>query len=263
VAADQDSPRRPAGIAEQVAGIASENARLFRLLAQNEARWRSVSMRIVRVQEAERGRISRDLHDSIGQRLTALRIQLDLLHETMTAEANPLSARVAALRELADRSLQEVRGLSRVLRPQMLDDLGLVPTLRWLFREFHKSANIEVDFADRSGGLPIDQDVATLIYRIAQEALTNVVKHAHAASVQVRLDVAATRLVLAIADSGTGFDPRAVLASSNGSEGFGLRSMRDRVQLLGGQFIVHSAPGEGTRIEIDVPLNPVETSRSL
>jgi signal transduction histidine kinase len=179
----------------------------------------------------------------------------------MTAEASPLASRVAALRDLADRSLQDVRGLSRLLRPQMLDDLGLVPTLRWLFREFEKSANIEVDFADNSAGLPIDPDVATLTYRIAQEALTNVAKHARAAFVHIRLDVAPTRLIFTIADSGIGFDARAAFLSSDGSEGFGLRSMRDRVQLLGGQFTVHSAPGEGTRIEIDVPLAPAEESR--
>lgn len=262
MAANQDAPRRSPGIAEQVARIASENARLFRLLAQNEGRLRQVSMRVVRVQEAERGRISRELHDSIGQSLTALRIQLDLLYDTMTAEASPLASRVAALRDLADRSLQDVRGLSRLLRPQMLDDLGLVPTLRWLFREFRKSADIEVDFADNSAGLPIDPDVATLTYRIAQEALTNVAKHARAASVHIRLDVAPTRLVFTIADSGIGFDPRAALSSSDGPVGFGLRSMRDRVQLLGGQLTVHSAPGEGTRIEIDVPLSPAEESRA-
>jgi two-component system NarL family sensor kinase len=253
---ERDPSRRSNGIAQQVARIASENARLFRLLAQNEGRLRMVSMRVVRVQEAERGRISRELHDSIGQSLTALRIQLDLLHDTMTAEAHPLAPRLAALRELADRSLQDVRGLSRLLRPQMLDDLGLVPTLRWLFREFYRSANLDIEFVDNSDGLPIDPDVATLTYRVAQEALTNVAKHARTASAQVRLDVAPTRLVFTIADPGVGFDARAAMSSSGGAVGFGLRSMRDRVQLLGGQLTVHSTPGHGTRIEIDVPLSP-------
>lgn len=244
--------RHVGGIVERVARIAADHARLLRRLAQHERRLRRVSMRVLRVQEAERGRIARELHDSVGQSLTALKIQLELLEHAVELDREGFAARIAALRELAERSLEDVRGLSRLLRPPMLDDLGLVPTLRWLFRDVQKRTGIAVEFADSLPDAPLDPDAATLAYRIIQEALTNAAKHARTASVEIRLQATDTRLSFTIQDRGVGFDPKAVAAA--GDAGVGVRGMRDRVQLFGGHFALHSAPGAGTRIEVEVPI---------
>ncbi len=131
-------------IAEQVARITSENSRLIERVAESERRFRRISRGVLRVQEEERSRISRDLHDGIGQLLTALKIQLELL-ESEAAGLQGIAARIANAREIADTALDEVRQLSHVLRPQMLDELGLEPTLRWLARTFQKRTGIEVE----------------------------------------------------------------------------------------------------------------------
>ncbi|HSE64057.1 MAG TPA: histidine kinase, partial [Thermoanaerobaculia bacterium] len=167
-------------IAEQLSRITSENARLLERVAESERRFRRISRGVLRLQEEERGRISRDLHDGIGQLLTALKIQLELL-EREAAAIPSLAGRVAGARELADTALTEVRQLSHVLRPQMLDDLGLEPTLRWLARTFQKRTGIAVDLVFEGAEGRSDADIETLVYRIVQEALTNVARHSSAA----------------------------------------------------------------------------------
>jgi signal transduction histidine kinase len=247
------APDRLDRIAEQLARITSENARLLERVAESERRFRRISRGVLRLQEDERGRISRDLHDGIGQLLTALKIQLELL-EQEAAPISQLTSRIAGARELADAALAEVRQLSHLLRPQMLDELGLEPTLRWLARTFQKRTGIAVDLvlegAERRG----DANVETLVYRIVQEALTNVARHsgANAATVTVRRDPEWLRAT--IEDHGSGFHPEAVLSAADEESGFGLRAMRDRVEFVNGRFALRSAPGKGTRLEAEVPL---------
>ncbi len=255
----ETSSRQLAELTSEVTRIASENTRLLQRLAESERRFRRLSMGVVRVQEAERGRISREMHDGVGQSLTALKIQLDLLEQSLVDDGSLLAARVTALRELAERSLQDVRELSRLLRPQMLDELGLVPTLRWLFRDLHKRIGIEVDFVHEGIDRLLGPDVETLVYRLVQEAVTNSAKHARAAAVQVSVRATTTQLLLTIQDHGVGFETKSVLASSDGDGGFGVRGMRDRVRLFGGRFMLHSAPGAGTVISVEVPLRASES----
>jgi len=239
-------------IAERVARIASENSRLLQRLAENEHRFRRISMGVLRAQEAERRRISYELHDGVGQSLTALKIQLDMLAQS---PVDSISGSLEEVRMLADHALQDVRHLSRLLRPHMLDDLGLLPTLRWLFRSFEQSSGVHVDFHHDGMDRRFDPDLETLVFRIAQEAVTNAAKHAQAATIQVRTLVTASRLFLTIQDRGVGFDPEAILEPSNRNCGFGIRGIRDRVQLFGGYFSLRSAPGAGTAIEVEVPLS--------
>lgn len=253
---DADS-RRIAEIAETVARIASENSRLLQRLADNERRFRRISKGVLRAQEAERRRISHELHDGVGQSLTALKMQLDLLSQS---PMDATGACIEELRTLADRALQDVRQLSRLLRPHMLDDLGLLPTLKWLFRSFEKSAGIDVEFQHEGIDGRLDADLETLAFRIVQEALTNSAKHARAASIHVRARATPSRLFLTIQDRGVGFDPEAILEPANPNGGFGIPGMRDRVHLFGGRFSLHSAPGAGTRIEVDVPLRDGDAS---
>jgi two-component system sensor histidine kinase UhpB len=209
------------------------------------------------LQEEERGRISRDLHDGIGQLLTALKIQLELL-EREAASISELTARIAGARELADTALAEVRQLSHVLRPQMLDELGLEPTLRWLARTFQKRTGIEVGLVFEGAERRVDADVETLVYRIVQEALTNVARHSGARAAAVTLTRAPERLFVRIEDRGAGFRPEALLAAGDEERGFGLRAMHDRVEFMNGRFSLRSAPGEGTTVEAEIPLDEPE-----
>ena len=248
-------------IAQEVARITAENARLLQRLGEGEKRFRLISRGILRVQEAERGRISRDLHDGVGQSLTALKVQLQLLELSAVQEHSALSPRLAELREMADRSLQEVRQISHLLRPQMLDELGLLPTLRWLARTFQQRTGVVVELSSEGIEEQADPDVENLVFRLVQEALTNVAKHAGAPTARVHLARVGDRLFLTVEDHGAGFDAAGFLRSTDEERGFGLRGMRDRVHLFAGRFTVKSQPGEGTTIEIEVPLEPSGTAR--
>lgn len=242
---------RPLSIAEQVAGIRARNMALLRRLEESERRFRRISRGVLRLQEEERGRLSRDLHDGIGQMLTALKIQLELVEKEAEKNHPPLVDRLAAVREMAERCLGDVRQLSRILRPPMLDELGILPTLRWFVRTFQEQTSISVRFTCEGEERRLPPDIETLVYRLVQEGLTNVAKHSDATTATVTLVLDAKRVVLVIEDRGAGFDTSAVLGEEE-EQGFGVRSMRDRVLFLGGRFALRSAPGEGTRIEAEL-----------
>jgi two-component system, NarL family, sensor kinase len=239
-------------LAEQIARIRADNARLLQRLEATERRFRAISRGVLRAQEAERSRISRDLHDGVGQSLTALKMQLDLLARDADTSASPLAPRLAALRDVANAALQEIRQISHTIRPQILDNLGLVPTLRWVVRTFEERNGVKASLACSELQNGRDPDVETLLYRITQESLTNVTKHARASRVLVELREEPDTIRLRVEDDGAGFDVRAVEAREH-DIGFGLQSMRDRVQLFGGRFAVRSAPGSGTTVEVTVP----------
>jgi two-component system, NarL family, sensor kinase len=241
-----------AAIAGEIARLSAENARLLERLADGERRFRLVSKGVLRVQEAERGGIARDLHDGVGQALTALKIDLEVLEQQAARTGSELGPRLASLKTLADRTLHDVRRLSHRLRPHMLDDLGLVPTLRWLARSFADQLGIDVNVEAIGVDEPLDPDLESLVYRVAQEALTNVARHADASAVSLRLERRAGQLVLCVADRGRGFDMAPVADAP--AAGFGLTGMRDRVRLFGGRFSVDSRPGRGTTIQVEVPL---------
>jgi signal transduction histidine kinase len=247
------APDRLDRIAEQLARITSENARLLEKVSESERRFRRISRGVLRLQEEERGRISRDLHDGIGQLLTALKIQLELL-EQEAASITRLTSRIAGARELADTALTEVRQLSHVLRPQMLDELGLESTLKWLARTFPQRTGIAVDLTMEGREQRADPDVETLVYRIVQEALTNVARHSGAKAAAVNLRRDPDRLFVRIEDRGSGFSPEAHLCVGEDERGFGIRAMRDRVEFMNGRFSIRSSAGGGTVVEADLPL---------
>ena len=251
------SPDRLERIALQVARIKSENARLVERVAESERRFRRISLGVLRLQEEERSRISRDLHDGIGQLLTALKIQLELL-ERETKSLPEILSRVESARELSETALAEVRQLSHLLRPQMLDELGLESTLRWLARTFHKRTGISVEVAFEGAEGRANPDVETLVYRIVQEALTNVAKHSGSTVATVTLRREAERLSVRVEDLGAGFHPQEALSGKDEERGFGVRAMRDRVEFVRGRFSLRSAPGQGTAVEAEIPLGEEE-----
>jgi signal transduction histidine kinase len=201
--------------------------------------------RVVAAQELERRRLARELHDETGQALTSILLGLRSLEDLVDADDE--RAAVAGIRQLAVETLQNVRRLAVELRPKALDDFGLEPALARLGSTFQEQTGVAVDFVSRLGDGELTPDVATALYRIVQEALTNVVKHAQARSVSIVLTRKNEHVGLLIEDDGGGFDP------SRPGSGFGLQGMRERVDLLGGSMQVESRTGVGTTIAVEVP----------
>jgi two-component system, NarL family, sensor histidine kinase DevS len=208
---------------------------------------RDALRRVVDAQELERRRLSRELHDETGQALTSILLGLKSLEETLPTDES--RAATADLRELVVETLQDVRRLAVELRPSVLDDFGLVDALENLTALFAEQTGIAVDFGAALGQERVPGEIETALYRIVQESLTNVVKHAQASHVSISLTRMHGSVKAVIEDDGQGFDP----GSPDGG-GHGLVGMRERIALLGGRLQVESSPGAGTTIAIDVPV---------
>jgi two-component system, NarL family, sensor kinase len=241
-------------IVDRVREITRENERLFARLIAGERRFRGLAKAVWKVQEEERRRLARELHDGLGQTLTALTNQLERLQQKLDPEAPPeLGARLADSVELARLALNETRELSRLLRPPVLDDLGLPAALSWLARTLEQRTGLTVELALSGLEERLDPDLETLVFRLVQEALTNVLRHAGVRRAEVSVAGDGERLELKVADAGRGFDPQAALAGGGTASGGGLRGMRDRLELFGGSLELASAPGEGTLVVARVP----------
>ncbi len=232
-------------IIERVQIISAENETLLQQLAQGEYRFRHLAKAVWQVQEEERRSIALELHDGIGQILTAL------INHIQHAGGDTGPDDSGESLELATTALAEVRRMSRALRPSVLDDLGLAAALRWLIRTTGESSGLDLALSWPDEKLSLDKESETLVFRIVQEALTNIVKHAEASRVRVAVQSTAQVLQVSITDNGCGFDAQTVLATSD--QGFGARGMRDRAELFGGHLTIDSAPGEGTSVALELP----------
>ena len=224
-------------LAETFAGRAAVAVDLSQRIARDALR------RVVGAQETERRRLARELHDETGQALTSILLGLKALEESADAGA------VGELRQLVVDTLQDVRRLAVELRPPVLDDFGLDAALERLTSAFGEQTGMPVRFESNLGDVRLPEDVETALYRIVQEALTNVVKHAQAHSVSVVLGRNGDSAIALIEDDGQGFDP-----TRTRSDGFGVEGMRERVALLDGRLRVESRAGVGTTIVAEVPL---------
>lgn len=223
----------------------------------NEAnqRLRSLSRELINSQEAERKRISQELHDELGQALTAISLDLGLIEQNLHPETSPeIKDKLSDTKKNADGLDQMIRELALDLRPSLLDDLGLLPTLNWYVERFSQRSEIEVVVDGISEEKRLPEEIETALYRIIQEALTNVVKHAKAKKVGLRIDIGEGVVILNIEDDGKGFDADSLQFPEKSPRGLGLIGMADRTALVGGDIRIHSKPGEGTRIEIEIPL---------
>jgi len=217
-------------------------------LQRNEREFRRLGRAVWRVQEDERRRLARELHDGVGQNLTAIKHRLAAVAAALPQDHATREALDATIALCTD-TLEDTRNLSRLLRPPVLDDLGLEAALRWLARSQGEASGLAIDVD--IGPLPaLDGDLQTLLFRVAQEALNNTAKHAQARSVLVRVAARGGLLQLQVADDGRGCEPETALRSG----GSGLGGMRERLRLYDGQLELHSAPGEGTRLRAVVPL---------
>jgi signal transduction histidine kinase len=206
---------------------------------------RILSRRLIEIQEKERSNLARELHDQIGQSLNMIKILLDRVGSANDDDRQIFRKQAASmLTDLIDR----VGDLSLELRPRILDDLGMVQALEWYFARFTGQTNIRVKFKPPDiDGLPMD--ITNGVYRVVQEALTNVARHARAKSVIVQLKYNHGNLQLQIEDNGTGFDPAALNTSLSG----GIIGMKERICQLGGCLQIESEPGAGTRVIADIP----------
>ena len=234
-----------------------EKTRLFEAVSQQREQLRALNSKLTQVQEAERTQLARELHDEMGQALTAISINLSAVWEALPPEISPgIKDRLAEASWLADQTLEQVRELSLNLRPPMLDDLGLVPTLLWYIKRYTQRVNIDVNFETVGLEDRLAPILETAVYRIVQEALTNIAKHAKTAkNVQIRLERSATAIVVLIKDDGQGFDVAKIMGDQSSGNGIGLLGMQERIKLLRGSFHVDSQPGQGTCLSISIPWN--------
>ncbi len=228
------------------------------MLAALDDLGKSRASQILHAQEEERKRIARELHDETSQILTSLLISLALLEETcIESEAR---VRIAETRALAHQTLRAVRNLSIDLRPSALDDLGLLPALRWYIKEYQQKCGISVEFSASGLKERLSPETETAIYRIVQESLTNTAKHAQAHTVWVTAQESNCEVFIHIRDDGQGFDAQAVLRTPWQDRGLGLAGMMERASLLGGSVQIASRPGNGTTIDVHIPLvRPMRT----
>jgi signal transduction histidine kinase len=202
----------------------------------------------VEAQENERRSIARELHDEVGQALTGVRVELaNLSRKIRNREVDGLDVKVDEIKELVEDSVGAVRNMALLLRPSMLDDLGLVPALEWQAREVSKRTGVRVKVAAESVSDSLPEEHKTCIYRVVQEALHNCVQHAEASVVRVTVRQEPERLLLAIQDDGRGFNAQQ-------DRGLGMLGMQERVSHLGGTFSVESEPGRGAIVCIVLPL---------
>jgi len=201
------------------------------------------------VREQEKSRIARELHDELGQALTALKIDVGWLKERLAASGGEVGLKLSNMQVLLDGTVAAARRISADLRPLMLDDLGLVAACDWLVNNFTERTGIACELAMSGEELDLPDPYATALFRVLQESLTNVARHAEASLVEVTLERDGTHVMLTVRDNGKGFstgDPRK-------PNSFGLLGLRERAYLLGGQSRISSEPGKGTTVELQLP----------
>jgi signal transduction histidine kinase len=237
----------------QQLGIAIENARLLEELQRKEAVRGQLLRKVISAQEEERVRIARELHDEAGQALTSVLVGLKVMEKADDLEA--AQALTSNLKEVVTQTIDAVHDLATELRPSVLDDLGLVPALARYARSCPARFGFEASFeatGARAERLP--REIETTLYRIAQEALTNVARHAKASHAGVLLQQRSDAVVLIVDDNGVGFDPEQTANSAGERERLGLYGIEERASLVGGRLTIESEPGGGTTLSVEIPL---------
>ncbi len=213
---------------------------------------RRLSRQILSAQEDERRRISRELHDVIAQTLTGINVRLATLKKEAALTTTGLDRNIARTQKLVEQSVNIVHQFARELRPAVLDDLGLIPALHSFMKSFTTRTGVHTKLTAFAGIEKLDTDGRTVLYRVAQEALTNVARHAHASHVRVSIEGLPDRISMEINDNGRSFHVQKVLLARGGKR-LGLLGMRERVEMLGGRFHVASTPGQGTTVTAQIP----------
>ncbi len=243
----------------RILGLENETASHLRAITQARGELQQLSARLVEVQEQERRALSRELHDEIGQSLTGILVEIaNLAAQIRAQKLEEMADKAAEIKREVENSISVVRNLALLLRPSMLDDLGLVPALQWQAREVSKRGDLWVKVSADEVSDDLPEEHKTCVYRIVQEALHNCTQHAAAKHVQVTVRQESASLQLSIRDDGRGFDSRQ-------EKGMGLLGMQERVSHLNGTFTVESSPGQGTALQVQLPLPAMkqQTTREI
>jgi signal transduction histidine kinase len=238
--------------------IAIENATRYGESQARETLRGELLHQVVSAQERERQRIARELHDGTGQALTALGLGFAAASENVRHNPQLAVSQLTELKTMSTQALQELRDLIRDLRPSLLDDLGLVPALQSQVQSFADRTGVKAEFVLNGRRQRVQSEIETIVFRIAQEALSNVAKHASASQVTVQVGFDDSLLNLAVVDDGAGFEPKTIFEAPDGSrQVWGLLGMQERVALVGGSCMVHSQPGQGTTVKVSIPITAV------
>ena len=249
------------GLGSLVAGVSlrrmleleKESGDRFAEIARGKQELSDLSARVLETQENERRRIARELHDEVGQSLWAMGLGIDNLGAAVRCGDTELALhRLEEMREMSNDSVRVVRNMSLLLRPSMLDDLGLVPALKWLAREVSRTSGLQVDVTDEQLPLQLPEEHKTCVFRVVQEALRNTCRHAGATHARILVQASDRELLLSVQDDGSGFDPVK-------EKGLGLLGMEERASHLGGACSIDSKPGCGTIISLQLPLKAYPT----
>ncbi|HZF02134.1 MAG TPA: PAS domain S-box protein [Methylomirabilota bacterium] len=223
-----------------------------------EEAWRQLSNKILHAQEEERKRISRELHDETGQALTAISVMLASLKGQGSAISKPFEKKIAETQRLLEKTMESIHRFARELRPSMLDELGLIPALRSHAKNFAERTGLHVRLKGNPLVEKLNGEQKTVLFRVAQESLTNVAKHARASRVNISIRKSGGDLLMEIMDNGKSFnDGTADLTKRK--QRLGLLGMQERVRLVSGRFIIKPAPGKGTNVSVTIPFKPANT----
>ena len=236
---------------------ARENRRLYAELQHKEQLRGELLHRVISAQEDERKRIARELHDETSQGLSALMVGMDTIPMALAQDPDKAAGHLKRTKSIAENLLRNIHRIISDLRPTLLDDLGLVPAMGWYGEQRLEPLGIQVNVEEVGTPLRLPPTVETSFFRIAQEAITNAARHAHATKMKIKLVHEHGVVTLWIRDNGKGFDPDNLDLSNSPGLGLGLRGMQERAEILGGTFELQTAPGEGTLITVRVPV-PIE-----
>jgi signal transduction histidine kinase len=249
-----DESKDHADLERKLDDVLHQQRELIERLQKGQDYFQHLARSVWRVQEEERRRLAHELHDGIGHGLTALIHLVAQATDAVADRPDEARERLERARDVATTTLRETRVMSRLLRPQILDDLGLEPALRWLARTYQDDHKLAVALDLEQPFPAIDGDLSTLVFRVTQESLSNIARHAGATHVAVGLRKRSIYLTLSIRDDGRGCDPAAAFRVSSEGRSSGLGGMRDRVRLFGGTLRLDSKPGEGATISAQFPL---------
>ena len=227
--------------------LGGEAQQRYQQLAESRSQLEALSAQLVDAQETERRSISRELHDEVGQSLGALLVEVGRLAASVPSDNVKVKDHVDKIKSVAETTVQTVRNIALLLRPSMLDDLGLIPALEWQGREVSRRSEMEVEVQSGEVSEKIPDEYKICIYRIVQEALNNAARHSAAKNAKVNVDQTANKILVCVSDDGRGFDPQRV-------RGLGILGMEERVRRLGGIFTIDSKPGGGTTLKAEFPL---------
>ncbi len=249
----RDASGKPLGIVSITEDI-TERRQAGEELEKSRQQLRNLSTHIELTREKERTNIAREIHDELGQTLTALKIDLSWLNKRLPKEQEAQIKKTVEMSNLIDTTIQMVKRISTELRPGVLDDLGLTAAIEWQAQEFQERTGINCEAIIKAGDIDIDREMATVVFRIFQEALTNVARHANATRVRVSLKESARQLVLQVRDNGKGITEQQIVHPTS----LGLMGIRERVRSWNGSVKINGIPGRGTTIKISIPLGSKE-----